>query len=102
MHLLERWQKMTGVDGRAGAGAAQDAGAEPPHLASRPHHRRRRCLAADHRHYVAELRGEAQPEWQPRLVESLRMIPNYYLNYFYNTSHKIAEQNIGPPRAPRR
>jgi 6-phospho-beta-glucosidase len=47
--------------------------------------------------YLARLRAEPEPEWQPRLVESLQMIPNYYLNYFYSTSHKLAEQEQWPP-----
>jgi 6-phospho-beta-glucosidase len=47
--------------------------------------------------YLARLRTEPEPEWQPRLVESLQMIPNYYLNYFYSTSHKLAEQEQWPP-----
>jgi 6-phospho-beta-glucosidase len=43
-----------------------------------------------------EARGE-EPEWPPRVIESLRMIPNYYLDYFYRTAHKIAEQEQWPP-----
>ncbi len=31
------------------------------------------------------------------VVRSLRMFPNYYLNYFYNTSEKLAEQEQWPP-----
>ncbi len=33
--------------------------------------------------YVARLQQETEPEWQPELIESLQMIPNYYLQYFY-------------------
>ena len=33
----------------------------------------------------------------PALIESLRMIPNYYLQYFYATAHKLAEQEAWPP-----
>ncbi len=47
--------------------------------------------------YVNELKAEAEPEWNPRLIESLRVIPNYYLQYFYNTAHKLAEQAQWPP-----
>jgi 6-phospho-beta-glucosidase len=47
--------------------------------------------------YVAELRKEEEPEWSPELVETLRMIPNYYLQYFYNTHHKLADQQTWPP-----
>jgi len=32
--------------------------------------------------YIAELKKETEPETDPRLVESLGMIPNYYLGYF--------------------
>jgi 6-phospho-beta-glucosidase len=47
--------------------------------------------------YVAELRKEDEPEWSPELIETLRMIPNYYLQYFYNTHHKLAAQKNWPP-----
>jgi 6-phospho-beta-glucosidase len=47
--------------------------------------------------YVAELKSEPDPEWEPRLVETLRMIPNYYLQYFYHTSRKMAAQDKWPP-----
>lgn len=47
--------------------------------------------------YIAALRQEADPEWPPELIESLRMIPNYYLHYFYNTKGKLAEQEQWPP-----
>jgi 6-phospho-beta-glucosidase len=47
--------------------------------------------------YVAELRKEDEPEWSPELIETLRMIPNYYLQYFYNTHHKLAAQKDWPP-----
>ena len=47
--------------------------------------------------YIAELRSEAEPEWEPRMVESLGMIPNYYLQYFYHTDHKLDSQEKWPP-----
>ena len=47
--------------------------------------------------YLQELRSADDPEWDPRTVESLRMIPNYYLNYFYNTARKLAAQDAWPP-----
>jgi 6-phospho-beta-glucosidase len=47
--------------------------------------------------YVARLKTEPEPEWNPRTIESLRMIPNYYLQYFYHTDHKLAEQDKWPP-----
>ena len=47
--------------------------------------------------YLNELRAEAEPDYDPRLIESLRMIPNYYLEYFYTTDRKLAEQKQWPP-----
>lgn len=47
--------------------------------------------------YLQDLRKEEQPEWDPELVESLRLIPNYYLEYFYNTKSKLADQDKWPP-----
>lgn len=46
---------------------------------------------------VNELRAEEKPEWDPALVESLRMLPNYYLQYFYYTDKKMGEQASWPP-----
>jgi 6-phospho-beta-glucosidase len=46
---------------------------------------------------LAQLRVAPDPEWDPRLIASLRMIPNYYLQYYYNTAHKVAEQEAWPP-----
>jgi 6-phospho-beta-glucosidase len=46
--------------------------------------------------YVACLRKEveagAEVEWDPRIIESLRMLPNYYLQYYYYTDRKLAMQ----------
>ena len=42
--------------------------------------------------YIAELKSEPEPETDPRLVGSLGIIPNYYLEYFYQTDHKLASQ----------
>jgi 6-phospho-beta-glucosidase len=47
--------------------------------------------------FVSELRADPEPEWDPHLLESLRMIPNYYLQYFYYTDRKLAEQAKWPP-----
>ena len=47
--------------------------------------------------YLAELRSQSEPEWDLSLIETLRMIPNYYLGYYYYTAHKLAEQNKWPP-----
>ena len=47
--------------------------------------------------YVAELRKEEEPEFPPELVNTLKMIPNYYLQYFYGTHHKLELQKKWPP-----
>ncbi|MCU0522938.1 MAG: 6-phospho-beta-glucosidase [Anaerolineae bacterium] len=47
--------------------------------------------------YLAALQNDNVPEWDPRLIEALGMIPNYYLQYFYNTAHKLADQDQWPP-----
>jgi 6-phospho-beta-glucosidase len=47
--------------------------------------------------YLEELRQSDDPEWPPRLIEVLRMIPNYYLQYYYQTDKKLAAQEQWPP-----
>jgi 6-phospho-beta-glucosidase len=47
--------------------------------------------------YMEDLMKEAEPEWPPELVKALGMIPNYYLQYFYNTGHKLSDQDQWPP-----
>jgi 6-phospho-beta-glucosidase len=47
--------------------------------------------------FISELKASEEPEWDLRLIETLRMIPNYYWNYFYETSHKLTEQQQWPP-----
>ena len=47
--------------------------------------------------YLAELKADPAPEWDSRTIEALRMIPNYYLQYFYYTDQKLAEQEKWPP-----
>ncbi len=42
--------------------------------------------------YIEEMRSQETPEWPPELIENLGMIPNYYLQYYYFTEKKIAEQ----------
>ena len=97
MHLLERWAAITGA-----AVAPERAQLDTLGLNHLTWHRGLTIDGEDVwpqiiAHYAAELRAAAEPEWSPHLVESLRMIPNYYLQYFYNTSHKIAEQATWPP-----
>lgn len=43
--------------------------------------------------YIEEMQHQEEPEWPPKLIENLRMIPNYYLQYYYFTQKKIAEQD---------
>lgn len=47
--------------------------------------------------YLNELKSDPEPEYDPRTIESLRMIPNYYLEYYYHTDRKMAEQQQWPP-----
>ncbi|HTP02167.1 MAG TPA: hypothetical protein VMJ64_12405, partial [Anaerolineales bacterium] len=49
------------------------------------------------RGYVEEARSEEHPEWDVHTLESLGMLPNYYLQYFYYTGHKLQEQEKWPP-----
>ncbi|MEI7846656.1 MAG: 6-phospho-beta-glucosidase [Chloroflexota bacterium] len=47
--------------------------------------------------FVKELKSEEHPEWEPRTIEVLQMIPNYYLQYFYHTDRKLKSQENWPP-----
>jgi 6-phospho-beta-glucosidase len=47
--------------------------------------------------YVASMKKETQPEWDVRTLESLGMIPNSYLQYFYYTGRKVEQQKKWPP-----
>jgi 6-phospho-beta-glucosidase len=47
--------------------------------------------------YIETLKREENPEWDPRTIEVLGMIPNYYLHYFYHTDKKLDEQKKWPP-----
>jgi 6-phospho-beta-glucosidase len=47
---------------------------------------------------IGDMRAQGEDaEWSPELLESLHMIPNYYLQYFYYTDRKRAEQAAWPP-----
>jgi 6-phospho-beta-glucosidase len=46
---------------------------------------------------VERARHEAQPAFDADTLAALGMIPNYYLQYFYDTAHKLAEQAAWPP-----
>jgi 6-phospho-beta-glucosidase len=47
--------------------------------------------------YVESLKRSQDPEWDVRTLESLGMIPNYYLQYFYYTDEKRKAQETWPP-----
>jgi 6-phospho-beta-glucosidase len=47
--------------------------------------------------YISELKSAESPEFPPELIETLQMIPSYYLNYYYDTAHKLDEQKKWPP-----
>jgi len=47
--------------------------------------------------YLEQLKSNPQPEWDPDMVEALGMIPNSYLQYYYNTGKKLANQAKWPP-----
>src|SRR5688572_21464685 len=41
---------------------------------------------------LSRLRDSDKPEWDVRTIESLCMLPNYYLHYFYYTGDVLKEQ----------
>jgi len=47
--------------------------------------------------YLAQLRSEKEPEWDINTLESLGMIPNSYLQYFYYSDKKLRSQEKWPP-----
>ena len=47
--------------------------------------------------YLEELRASPDPEWDPCTIETLGMIPNYYLQYYYHTERRLAAQEQWPP-----
>lgn len=47
--------------------------------------------------FIEELKFEDEPMWDPHLIEVLRMIPNYYLDYFYNAGRNLEKQKMWPP-----
>ena len=46
---------------------------------------------------VERLKLDPEPEWDANLIETLGMLPNDYLQYFYYTGHKLAAQEKWPP-----
>lgn len=47
--------------------------------------------------YLQEQSADPTPEWDLRTLETLGMIPNSYLHYFYYTDQKLADQAKWPP-----
>ncbi|MBN1221252.1 MAG: 6-phospho-beta-glucosidase [Anaerolineae bacterium] len=47
--------------------------------------------------YLDRLKAEENPPVEPRIVEVLGMLPNYYLQYYYHTDRKLAAQQKWPP-----
>lgn len=47
--------------------------------------------------YIATLEASLTPEWEPHLIQSLQMIPNYYLHYYYHTGRMLTYQDKWPP-----
>ncbi len=46
---------------------------------------------------VEEARTDPHPDWDVPLLETLGMLPNYYLQYFYYTDKKLKAQEKWPP-----
>jgi 6-phospho-beta-glucosidase len=47
--------------------------------------------------FIEATHQEEEPEWDVRTLESLGMMPNYYLQYFYYTDKKLKAQEKWPP-----
>jgi len=47
--------------------------------------------------FITGLKEAEDPEWDPRTIEVLRMIPNDYLQYYYHTDKKLTSQELWPP-----
>jgi 6-phospho-beta-glucosidase len=47
--------------------------------------------------YLARAKAASKPDWDVTTLETLRLIPNYYLHYFYDTSHMLEQQKSWPP-----
>ena len=51
------------------------------------------------KNFTEDIRSGKNHEWDLNTIESLNMMPNYYLSYFYYTDRKVAEQHYPPSRA---
>jgi 6-phospho-beta-glucosidase len=47
--------------------------------------------------FLSSLRQDPEPYWDIKTIETLGMIPNSYLSYFYYTDKKLADQKKWPP-----
>jgi len=47
--------------------------------------------------FLDQLKQASEPEWDVATIETLGMIPNYYLEYYYYTDKKLAAQEKWPP-----
>ena len=47
--------------------------------------------------YVTELAKQESPEIHPETIETLGVVPNDYLQYYYYTNRKLAAQQAWPP-----
>jgi 6-phospho-beta-glucosidase len=47
--------------------------------------------------FLEKIKKDESPEWDIATLESLGMIPNYYLQYFYYTCRKLHSQDKWPP-----
>lgn len=47
--------------------------------------------------YIRDLEESDHPHWNPHLIRTLGMIPNYYLQYYYYTNRKLEAQEAWPP-----
>jgi 6-phospho-beta-glucosidase len=47
--------------------------------------------------YLEEVRAGREEDWDVRTLEILKMVPNYYLKYFYYTEDMVQAQRNWPP-----
>jgi len=97
MHIVESWEKLTGEKVDPSRTELKTLGLN--HLSW---HRGFTIEGEDVwpqiiQAYIESLKAEEHPEWDPRMVEILRMMPNYYLQYFYYTDKKLKSQDKWPP-----
>jgi 6-phospho-beta-glucosidase len=49
--------------------------------------------------WIKKARSTDDPAWDPRFLETMKVIPNSYLQYFYDTARRLSEQQESPSRA---